>query len=365
MKRLIVWQKKRWESKDKKCDLLFWKTGTEHKIKGMKCFASRFGSGMRGKMDYLPQENEDSIVRTDVEYTSQRNADTIEKLAERYPFLFTGSIGSSVMGRQIPYIQIGNGDRELFYNASFHANEWITTPVLLKFAEEYAECLRTGAPLYGVDAEFLFRNFRLVMVPMVNPDGVDVVNGGLKSETYEKNAAEIAAAYPDIPFPSGWKANIEGVDLNLQFPAGWEEAKAVKAAQGFTSPAPRDYVGSAPLTAPESRAVYDFTKNNNFELILAYHTQGEVIYWKYRDYEPPRSYEIANYFGMVSGYTVEETPEASGNAGYKDWFIQEYNRPGYTIEAGLGNNPLPLNQFNRIYLDNTGILISAMTLLIT
>ena len=108
-------------------------------------------------------------------------------------------------------------------------------------------------------------------------------------------------------------------------------------------------------------AVYAFTRSHDFRLILAYHTQGEVIYWKYLDYEPARSYEIAQYFGRVSGYTVEETPAQSGYAGYKDWFIQEYDRPGYTIEAGMGENPLPMSDFAGIYRDNAGILLGGMT----
>ena len=151
------------------------------------------------------------------------------------------------------------------------------------------------------------------------------------------------------------------MDLNLQFPAGWENAKQIKFAQGYTKPAPRDYVGVAPLIAPESRAMYDFTIDHNFELILAYHTQGEVIYWKYLNYEPENSKRIAEYFGRVSGYTVEQTPIASGYAGYKDWFIESYDRPGYTIEAGLGINPLPMSQFEKIYRDNIGILLGGMT----
>ena len=137
-------------------------------------------------------------------------------------------------------------------------------------------------------------------------------------------------------------------------------AKQIKFSQGYDKPAPRDYVGEAPLTAPESVAVYELTRENDFLLILAYHTQGEVIYWKYLDYEPARSKEIADYFGRVSGYAVEETPGASGYAGYKDWFIKEYDRPGYTIEAGMGENPLPMTQFERIYHDNKGILVGGM-----
>lgn len=109
-------------------------------------------------------------------------------------------------------------------------------------------------------------------------------------------------------FLTAGSANIDGVDLNLQFPADWELAKEIKFSQGYRSPAPRDYVGVAPLTAPESRAIYEFTMAHDFSLILAYHTQGEVIYWKYKDLEPPHSRQIADYFGQVSGYTVEETP---------------------------------------------------------
>lgn len=301
------------------------------------------------------------IVSGAVPYTSILNSYVIEGLAARYPFVETGSIGKSVMGKELSYLRIGTGAKQVFYSASFHANESITTPVLLKFAEEYARAYVSGESLYGVSADFLFDNYQMYLLPMVNPDGVDLVNGLLTNGAYYRRAREIGADYPSIPFPAGWKANIAGVDLNLQFPAGWENAKDIKFAQGYDSPAPRDYVGSAPLSAPESAAVYHFTLEHDFLLILAYHTQGEVIYWKYLDYEPGGSYEIAQYFGRVSGYAVELTPSESGYAGYKDWFIQEYNRPGYTIEVGLGENPLPMSQFDQIYTDNRGILLGGMT----
>ena len=196
---------------------------------------------------------------------------------------------------------------------------------------------------------------------MVNPDGADLVNGMIRNEDYLEQTKDIAADYPFIPYPDGWKANINGTDLNLQFPAGWENAREIKFAQGFTSPAPRDYVGEAPLSAVESTNMYHFTISHDFRLILAYHTQGEVIYWKYLDYEPEKSRQIAEYFAKVSGYTIEETPYASGYAGYKDWFIEHYDRPGYTIEAGLGENPLDMSQFAQIYDDNRLILLGGMT----
>lgn len=301
------------------------------------------------------------LVPTDVKYSYRLMTQVIMRLLAAYPRLEVSTIGRSEMGRDLLCLRLGRGPVEVSYNASFHANESITTPVLLKFAEQLLEAEASGGIVEGVSPRRLFEEFSLYLVPMVNPDGVDLVNGALPEGPSYSYAKRIGADFPNIPFPDGWKANIEGVDLNLQFPAGWENARRIKFAQGYNRPAPRDYVGAAPLSAPESRAMYEFTMAHDFALILAYHTQGEVIYWKYLDYEPADSYRIARYFGDVSGYLVEETPAASGYAGYKDWFIQTYNRPGYTVEVGFGTNPLPVGQFPKIYRDNLGILLGGMT----
>ena len=312
-----------------------------------------------GTVVYVPFDY--SLVPISIPYSSVLNAFIIEGLTVRYPFLESSTVGRSVMGKPLYVLRFGRGAKEIFYNAAHHANEWLTTPVLLQFAEEYAESYASGGEIGGAVAAQLFNSYSLYLLPMVDPDGVDLVTGVLHAGGYYNNALRIAQNYPQIPFPDGWKANIAGVDLNLQYPANWEEAKRIKYEQGFTSPAPRDFVGSAPLVAPESYAVYNFTRRHNFLLTLSYHSQGQIIYWKYLDYEPPRSRQIAEYFGEVSGYSVEETPFASGLAGYKDWFIETYNRPGYTIEIGIGQNPLPVSQFPENYRDNLGILVGGMT----
>ena len=149
------------------------------------------------------------------------------------------------------------------------------------------------------------------------------------------------------------------MDLNLQYPAGWLQAREIKFSQGFTRPAPRDYVGRAPLSQRESIALAQYTEDLDPALVLAYHTQGKVIYWQFEDWEIPGAQALAEEFARVSGYTLEDTPYQSAYAGYKDWFIKTFRRPGFTIEAGSGENPLPLSQFDEIYRDNLGILVTA------
>ena len=297
-----------------------------------------------------------AVVPFNIDYSSALVGYCVRGLAARYPFISVGEIGKSVMGRPLWRMMLGQGDNTVLYNASHHANEWITTPLLLRFTEELAAAYVSGGSIFGQSAAQILDYATICLVPAVDPDGIDLVTGDLNSGTYYNNALAISQNYPAYPFPSGWKANISGVDLNLQYPAGWEQARENKLALGISSPAPADYVGSAPLVAPESRAMYDYTLALSPSLILAYHTQGQVIYWRYLDYEPPLSRSIAQTFSTLSGYAVEDTPYASGFAGYKDWFIQTYDRPGYTIEAGLGRNPLPISDFERIYRDNLGIL---------
>ena len=301
-----------------------------------------------------------SVVPTEINWCSELVGLCCEGLTARYPLLRLSELGRSVLGRPLWLLTAGTGDGRVFWNACHHANEWITTPLLLKWVEELARAWSFSLTLGGVDARALLERATLSVAPCVNPDGLDLVTGAALPGTARERAREIAAGYPAIPFPGGWKANAEGVDLNLQYPAGWEQAREIKFSQGFTGPAPRDFVGTGPLTAPESRAVYEYTLDASPDLSLSYHSQGRVIYWKYLDHEPPGAQALALRFALASGYLVEDTPFASGFAGYKDWFIHNYNRPGFTIEVGIGDNPLPVSQFDTIYSDNFGLLLESL-----
>lgn len=296
------------------------------------------------------------VVPTQIDCFAELVGFCVQGLAARYPALRRGSVGRSALGRPLWSLRMGQGANRVLYNAEHHANEWITTPLLLYFAEELGRAAAEGGSLLGTPAAEILDYATIVLIPAVNPDGMDLVTGELSTGRAYEEAKQIAARYPRFPFPAGWKANIRGIDLNLQYPALWERARENKYALGIVSPAPGDFVGSAPLEAPESRAMVNYTREFDPALTLSLHTQGEVIYWKFLDVEVPGAEEIAALFSDLSGYAAEETPYASGFAGYKDWFIQQYRRPGFTLELGRGENPLPISDFDGIYERVRGIL---------
>jgi g-D-glutamyl-meso-diaminopimelate peptidase len=277
-------------------------------------------------------------------------------LKQPNPYLNYEVIGQSVMGKEIIAIKLGQGKREVHYNASIHANEWITAVILLKFIMDSLRSMdENDGYLKGFDIRALLQETTVWFVPLLNPDGVELVLEGVREgHPLKQQLLEWNNHSSDF---SGWKANIHGVDLNDQFPAHWEEEQLRR---NVSKPAPMNYSGVAPLSEPEASAIANFTLKHSFDLVLSLHTQGEEIYWNYRGFEPINAWEIANKFAEGSGYRAVYLTDS--DAGYKDWFIQQFRRPGFTIEAGYGKNPLPINQLDDIYEKVSKILLLGLCL---
>ncbi len=116
-----------------------------------------------------------SIVSTNVPYHSDLLRQNLSLLLRTYPFLNVQTVGNSVLGKPIYVIKLGRGPKKVFYSASIHANEWITSPILMKFIEDYCISYVRRTNLYGYSIRNLFNSTSIYLMPMVNPDGVDLV----------------------------------------------------------------------------------------------------------------------------------------------------------------------------------------------
>ncbi|WP_059171131.1 M14 family metallocarboxypeptidase [Bacillus sp. FJAT-27445] len=305
----------------------------------------------RNNIVLLPYKLTAPILIGSTEYCSITLERDLSAIKEAYPFVRLSTIGKSVLGKPIWELKIGSGKKKVHFNASFHANEWITSGILMELVNMYLLSLTHNNQIAGKSALSIYNSVELSIVPMVNPDGVDLVLHGPPKD----NEAILISMNNGRKDFSGWKANCNGVDLNNQFPANWEIEKERKEPK---SPSSRDFPGTAPLSEPEAIAMASHVLKNEFDLVVAFHTQGEEFYWGYGGKEPAESAAIAEAFAKVSGYKPVRTIDS--HAGFKDWFIQEYGKAGFTIELGKGINPLPLSLFNKIYKDVSSIFITAL-----
>ena len=288
------------------------------------------------------------IIKINKDYTYDNLKNDILFLNYEYPFFKIKTIGKSTLGENIIYIKLGEGNKKLFINSSHHANEWMTSLVIMMFIEKYLELYNKKEFYKGYDIKELWEKVSVFIVPMVNPDGVNlclknkkIINGKIYKEIWGEYENKL----------EDWKANIRGVDLNLNYPAGWEQAVINKRKKGIDKPGPRDYPGPNAISEIETKNIINFTKLYNFDMTVSLHSQGQEIYWNYINYKINKAYEIGKKLEKVSGYLLTKPDYNSSFAGYKDWFIENFKKPGYTIEIGKGEEgkSLPIERAKEIY----------------
>lgn len=266
-------------------------------------------------------------------------------LKARYRFLDGWPIGASVCGRELYCLRVGTGRERILYAAAFHGQEWLTSLILLRLCEELCDALLGDGRFAEMDFAKAMAGRSLYIVPQVNPDGVEIALHGSRSAGGYAGAVELLGG----DTPRLWQANACGVDLNHNYDAGWEAMAAAETAAGITGPAPRQWRGPAPESEPETRAMTALCRRHRFRHVLALHSQGEEIYWQYGDRTPSQSRLMAEVMAVSSGYAVAAPTGLASHGGFKDWFIAETGRPGFTVECGKGENPLPLSELEPIY----------------
>ncbi len=269
----------------------------------------------------------------------------INTICRTYPFLQRTVIGESVCGRPIEALSLGHGEHAVLFAAAFHAQEWLTSLIALRLCEELCTLYSGETRPSRFNYPLVAASRTIVIVPQVNPDGVDIAIHGSKAGGSHADMLHFQGA--DIK--GYWQANAMGVDLNHNFNAGHAILQALERDHGIVAPCGRRFGGASAESEPETKAMTALCRRLPFTHVTALHSQGEEIYWQYGERTPPISHMAARVMGSLSGYTPASPDAIASHGGFKDWFINETGRMGFTFELGRGRNPLPLDDFEPIW----------------
>ena len=248
-------------------------------------------------------------------------------------FICFETIGKSTNNKDIFLLKAGDGKNNILVICGHHSLETIMSEFIMDY-------------LFNKEENF-YKNVTLYVIPLLNPDGTDFLTGKINIQKF-------------MQYKDRWQANFNGVDLNHNYDAGFLKAREIVESEGITEPYYTKYGGIHPFSEPETYAIKKLCEKINFDLAIAFHTQGKEIYTGYDGIYPENTDILLKKFTEKSGYAYCVPEGSASHAGFKDWFIKEYKKPAFTIEAGFGKNPLYHNQFEFIKKDCGAIMDEAI-----
>lgn len=288
-------------------------------------------------MQAIPVYNFTSVIDTKTSETYDSLMTNMLKLRNDYPDslkLFTAGLSES--GKEILMFTMGSGEKKALVIGGIHAREHITIKYLLRCIEEYCFENEKGSGFYGnFNIKELLSEYTLYIIPCVNPDGLEIISGRM-------NAKE-DVIITDI---EEYKANLNGVDLNRNFPLAWEYID-----NGVTSPNTHYFKGYKSASESETKVLMSLCTENNFEFALSIHIKGNCIFWgdTFRTENNSLYEAFARDICTASGFNMTEPtlkPTDYGG-GFENWFRHTYNRPGVCIElSDISNIVSPCDNKN-------------------
>ena len=285
---------------------------------------------------------EAKVIQTNKPYSFERLERDINQLREIHKGkLEVKSIGTTHFGRDIWAIKLGKGKKNIVLVGTHHGREWITSMLLMKMLESYADAYEESRKFPLTSASIL-NDVSIWFVPMLNPDGADIQQNHFERIT-EEQRDHIKSMNKGSSDFTRWKANGVGIDLNRQYPAGW-----MRLPKQPSSPHYQFYKGKKPLEGKEVIALTNFIKEVDPSIAVAYHSAGREIFWNYKNGKHlKRDKKIAKKITKLTGYKLGKPPKKATGGGFTDWFITTYHRPAMTIEISylVGETSPPLSVF--------------------
>lgn len=250
-------------------------------------------------------------------------------------------IGQSVEGRNIHALKLGTGEQSIVLDASLHAREHMTTNVLMEMIDQYTLSFLTGGVIGSYNVHALLNEVSIWFVPMVNPDGVTLVQRGLSSIQNQQEVLRLNNGSTNF---SRWKANIRGVDLNRNFDARWYGLSK-------QNPSWEMYQGPQPLSEPESQALANFLLKYPFKSYVSFHSSGQILFLAHETHSNTNNKNFINAIQWTTGYQPIREKGNNGTGASTNYFVIKTGNPEVTVEIApyAGNSTVPYKHWADVW----------------
>ncbi len=271
--------------------------------------------------------------------------DYINALSLKYRFVNVSSLGTTVMGREIPVISLGKNKCSpgVLYVGGYHGTDVMTPAVLLRFVGDYAQFLEAGRRMYSVSMPYLYETRTIHIVPMLNPDGYVIRKNGVAEMPVRERLTEMSGG--DF---TNWRYNARGVDISKSFMYGGEFMSAGEP----EAEAICRYVGMASVGVI-----------GDIRLALSLNIEDCGIKYRSGKHTVPRTKTIGRLIERMSGCGIDEREMVSG--GFASWFLCETGKPAFDFGclADEGESVRDVEDYIKIYASLREVLFSSPLLI--
>lgn len=278
----------------------------------------------------------------------------LDSLAKYYPHCLKYEQGDSTyQGRPIPIIHFGDSlaDKFVMVQSTMHAREFMATQLTMAMLEYYTSNYETEV-FNGKKLTELFKGIRFIILPMVNPDGVEISQNGIVGAVTDDVKEWLSKCEEAGTTLTQIKANALGVDINRNFRNGFGKAKYARGRKDLYH-----YMGPQPYSEVESRLLLKVSQRHQYSCFLNYHTSGNLIFYgcmNARKDVNEKAHILAARIKKLTGYPCFGPKSAKPSGTWADEVEIIYKRPSVTIELGT-KNPVPIEEFKSIYNKNINV----------
>lgn len=234
-----------------------------------------------------------------LDYTELRR--TVYRYREQFPFAAFSAVGRSWNGRALFSLKLGDPNDAVILLGGFDGRDSLTPRLLLRFFEKLCRHYEDDAMLSGIRIRSVFQEKGVVILPCVNPDGLDQKQTG----------------------------NAHGVNLAENFKPHWNERKRLIQADDDTL-----FAGSVPESEPETRALLYACRRTPLRHMMVL-GQGQNTVAAYAPDCPQQKAEMMrNVFCAVGGFSAEPSVFSPGyGCGAAEQFVAEFHKPAFVLSV--------------------------------